>query len=380
VQVVLLSTALAPLGVPLISPALPVVRDTFALTDARASLLVSGYFVVGIFLSPFIGLLADKLGRRRMLVVGLLVFGSFGGAMAVAPTFDALLALRVLQGTGAAAIFITTVTIISDTFEGPQRNTVLGINIAVLSAGAALYPVLGGVLVTLAWNAPFLAYLGAIPVALFAAVALEEPRRSATPRSVDYLTSALGAVAAPSTLALFGLTFLTEFLAFGVVFTAVPFLLAATVSPVIIGATLLAAEATSMLVAALGGRLAQVLSNERILAVGFGCYGVGFLGTWLAPSVVGIAVALVVVGAGIGALLPAVDAALSERVPGEYRAGAFSLRNSTTFAGRAGGPIVFAGLAITFGYGYDPLLLAAGIVALLTAGSVLLVAGRTGRE
>ena len=66
VQVVLLSTALAPLGVPLISPALPVFRDTFALTEAQASLLVSGYFLVGIVLSPFVGIFADRLSFWKL--------------------------------------------------------------------------------------------------------------------------------------------------------------------------------------------------------------------------------------------------------------------------------------------------------------------------
>jgi hypothetical protein len=58
VRVVFAATALAPLGVPLVSPALPVVRDAFGLTDATASLLVSVSFLTGIVLSPFIGLLA----------------------------------------------------------------------------------------------------------------------------------------------------------------------------------------------------------------------------------------------------------------------------------------------------------------------------------
>ena len=71
VLVVLASTALAPLGVPLISPALPAFRDAFGVTGVGASLLVSGYFVVGIVLSPFIGLLTDRGGRKRVLIAGL---------------------------------------------------------------------------------------------------------------------------------------------------------------------------------------------------------------------------------------------------------------------------------------------------------------------
>ena len=362
VQVVLASTAMAPLGVPLISPTLPVVRAQFGLTDTQASLLVSGYFVVGILLSPFIGLLADRLGRKPVLVGGLAGLGLLGGAMAFAPSFAVVLALRVVQGTAAAAIFITTVTIIGDRFEGIQRAAVLGVNVAVLSATAALFPVVGGYLVTFGWQVPFYAYFAAVPVALFAAVALREPARAPGERGLDYLRDALAQVSRP-VLALFGLTFLTEFLAFGVVFTALPFVLAPVLSTVLIGAVILTAEAVSTVVAASTGRLARSLTAVQLLAVGFACYGVGFLLTWVATGPLFVAVAVVFVGAGVGLLLPSVDAAVNERIGGEYRAGVMSLRNSTTFLGRTTGPVVFTGLAVTAGFGYGPLLLGAGVLA-----------------
>lgn len=367
VQVVLASTTLAPLGVPLIAPGLTVIRDEFAVSDARVSLLVSAYFVAGIVLSPFIGLLIDRIGRRRMLAAGLVVFGSFGGAMAFAPNFDVLLALRVIQGTGAAAIFITTVTIVTDAFDGPQRNAVLGANVAVLSAAAATFPVLGGILVTVAWNAPFLGYFLAFPVAAFVWVALDVPRTTGADRGFEYVRNAAGVVARPSILALFGATVVTEFLAFGVVFTAIPIVLAPSLSPVWIGVTLFAAEATSTLVAAGSGRLASRLANVRIIGLGFACFGVGFVFAWLSPAAPFVAASLIVVGAGIGMLLPTIDAALGTRIPSEYRAGTFSIRNSATFFGRSFGPIAFVGLAATDLVGYDLLLLGAGLVAIVAA-------------
>ena len=134
-------------------------------------------------------------------------------------------------------------------------------------------------------------------------------------------------------------------------------------SPVLIGVVLLAEEGTSTATAATSGRLAQHLSNDRLIAVGFVCYGIGFLATWFVSASLAVAGALIIVGAGIGLLLPTVDTAVSERVPAEYRAGAFSLRNSTTFTGRATGPVTFAGLAGTEFVGYGGLLLAAAVVA-----------------
>lgn len=367
VQIVLASTALAPLGVPLVAPALPVIRDAFGVTDAQASLLVSAYFVVGIVVSPFIGILADRLGRRHVLVASLAVFGITGGATALAPAFWVVLVLRAVAGTAAAGIFVTTVTIIGDAFEDVQRNAVLGVNVAVLSAGAALFPVVGGALATISWNTPFVTYMLAVPLAITAAVLLPEPARDRPTRTVAYLGAAARAVATRGTLGLYSAAFLTEVLLFGAILTALPFLLPREfgLGPVGVGLVITATEVVAVGAASLNGTFARRVSNGRLVAAGFACYAVGLVGAWLAPSVVTVAAAVSVVGAGLGLSMPSVDAAMSDRVPGRYRAGALSLRNSTTFLGRALGPIVFVGLAATTGY--RPLLFGAGVLAGIAA-------------
>ena len=69
--------------------------------------------------------------------------------------------------------------------------------------------------------------------------------------------------------------------------------------------------------------------------------------------------------------MPAIDAAVSDLVAAEHRAGALSLRNSATFLGRATGPVLFAGLAATTGY--TPLLLAGAATAVVSGAFALLV-------
>lgn len=372
VRVVLLSTLLAPLGVPLVAPALPVLRDTFAVTDAQASLLVSAYFAVGVFVSPFIGLVADRVGRKRVLVGSLFAFALAGGAAAAAPSFGALLALRALQGTAAAGLFITTVTLIGDAFSGARRNAVLGANVAVLSAGAALFPVVGGALVAAGWNVPFLLYLLGVPVGLLAARVLPEPAVTRASGGLGYLAGAASALATREAALLYAATVSTELLTFGAIITALPFLLAAefALAPVRIGLVITAGMAAAILTSALNGRLAAYLTNAGLLAAGFSSYAVGLVVAWAAPTPAIVALGATVYGAGLGLTMPAVDAELGGLVAGRYRAGAFSLRNSTTFLGRASGPAVFAGFAAITGY--RPLLVAAGVAALGLAGLVAL--------
>lgn len=364
VQVVLASTLLAPLGVPLVSPALPAIRDAFGTTDAQASLLISAYFVTGIFLLPFIGLLIDRVGRRRVLVPSLFVFGLAGIPLALAPDFTTLLAIRFVQGTAAAGIFITTVTLIGDTFEDTQRNAVLGINAAALFVGAAAYPILGGALVGIGWNAPFYVYLASLPVGLFALRYLEEPAGDRKTRGLTYLRGALAALPAGDALVLYGAAFATEALVFGTILTTLPFLLTERygLSPVWVGSILTATAVMSAVVSSQNGRLAKRFSNHQLIALAFICYGVGLLGAWLAPSPILVGVAVLVYGAGLGIPLPSINAAISGLVPTRLRASALSLRNSATFLGRATGPVVFTGIAAVTGY--RTLLLVAGILVL----------------
>ncbi|WP_071391307.1 MFS transporter [Haloprofundus marisrubri] len=387
VRVVLASTLLAPLGVPLVSPALPVIRDAFGVTDAAASLLITAYFLTGIVLSPFLGMLADRIGRRRVLVGSLLVFGLSGGAVALADSFATVLALRVISGTAAAGIFVTTVTILGDAFEGVQRNAVLGANTAVLSTGAAAFPIVGGALVAFGWNAPFLTYLLAVPLAVVAWYALTDLEHDTNPENggaTRYLRGVAGSLVASGTAVYYVATFAAELLFFGAVLTTLPFLLTGTfaLSPVLVGLTLTVAEVAAIAVAAANGRFAERVRNGPLVAAGFVCLATGLGITWLATGLgtAGVVAPLVIgagvlfVGAGAGLVLPSVDAEVSRLVPTQFRAGALSLRNSATFLGRAAGPVVFAGIAITTGYA--TLLLIAGVASLVCAVVLAVVTGR----
>jgi len=354
VAAVLLSTLVAPLGVPLVSPALPAIRDAFGLTAATASLLVSAYFLPGVVLAPVVGTVADRVGPRRVLVGSLVGFGVTGGAIAAAPTFAAALAIRVVQGVAATGVFVTAVVILGARFEGASRRVALGWNVAALSAGAAVYPLVGGALAAVSWNAPFLAYLVALPVALVAHVAIDSTHRPAVAPS--RLRAALGAVATLDRWPLYLSAFLSDAFLLGVVLTTVPFLLAGEygLSSVGVGAIVTAGMGAAFVVSLAGGRLGSHVSNRALIAAGHGCYAVGMAGVWLAGSPVGVAAAVVVHGAGVGLSLPAVDAAISDRSTAGARAGALGLRVSASFAGRTLGPVAFAAVG-------DPSALLGGV-------------------
>lgn len=120
------------------------------------SWVLSGYAIVlAALLVPF-GRLGDLVGRRRVFQIGLAVFVLGSALCAVAPSPGLLIAARVLQGAGAAALTPTSLSMLLPLFPDRERPAVIGAWAALGGVGAALGPPLGGLLVQASWRWIFL--------------------------------------------------------------------------------------------------------------------------------------------------------------------------------------------------------------------------------
>ena len=116
-------TLMAVLGVSSIIPALPDIMEGLAFTPATIGLTIAVFTLPGVLLAPVVGILADRLGRKVILVPSLFLFGGFGFACFFAQSITQLLVLRFLQGVGAAPLGVLYGTMIGDLFEGRERGT-----------------------------------------------------------------------------------------------------------------------------------------------------------------------------------------------------------------------------------------------------------------
>ncbi|MEE9472014.1 MAG: MFS transporter, partial [Gemmatimonadota bacterium] len=97
-QVVFAVTLVAVLAVSSITPAFPKIARELGVSPARIGWLISAFTLPGVVLTPIFGLIADRAGRKTVLVPSLLLFGAAGTACALTHDFQSLLLLRVLQG------------------------------------------------------------------------------------------------------------------------------------------------------------------------------------------------------------------------------------------------------------------------------------------
>jgi MFS family permease len=370
-HVILASSLMGVMGVSLISPTLPAVKAALSLTDTQTSLLLTAFSLPGIVLAPLVGVLADRYGRRAVLVPCLVAYGLTGGAVVLVRNFEVILALRVLQGSAASGLVTLAVTLIGDAFTGQQRNQLMGVNGAAISVGTASYPLLGGALAELTWTAPFGLYLLGVPVGLLALRALPGGTGGEA-RGLGYFRDVLDAVPTRRTGVIYA-TYIAVFVVlYGAILTVLPLLLADAygLSSFGVGLVLTASSVMTGVVSAANGRLAGRFSDDRLVATGFVGYGLGLTGIWLAGSPLAVGLAILLFGAGQGLTIPSLDSATSSLVGREFRGGVTSLRTTSIRLGQTVGPPLFT-TAAALG-GYRPLLLASA-VGTLTLGVVATV-------
>src|ERR1700761_7652343 len=133
-----------------------------------------------------VGAVADRVGRRRVYLSGLVLFAASSLACGLAPNVAVLIAARGVQGIGAAAMFATTMALISNTYSGRDRGMAFGIWGAVNGAASALGPIIGGLLTAnFGWRWIFLVNLPVSVVAIALTLRVVTESRDPQPRRVD---------------------------------------------------------------------------------------------------------------------------------------------------------------------------------------------------
>jgi EmrB/QacA subfamily drug resistance transporter len=187
----------------IVNVALPSIQRDLHIGISELEWVVNGYALTFAVLMLTGGKLADMLGRRRIFIVGLLIFTLSSFACGMAPNAHFLIGARVVQGVGAALMNPSTLSIITATFPPRQRGMAIGIWAGISAMALAIGPLLGG-LITQYVDWSWIFFIN-VPVGVLAIVVarlvIKESRDTSQEQRLDLpglITSAVG---------LFGLTY-----------------------------------------------------------------------------------------------------------------------------------------------------------------------------
>ncbi|WP_422367454.1 MFS transporter [Pelagibius sp.] len=184
---------------PLTLPALAVDLQPTS-TEALWILDVSGFMLGGFLIT--MGTLGDRIGRRRLLMIGMVAFAVASSLAAFATSTTMLIAARAALGIAAATLMPSTLALISDLFRDPrERALAFGIWATLFGVGYALGPAGGGFLIErFWWGAAFLIPVPLAALLLIFARSLLPEHRASDRASLDFLSVGLSLVAMLSTI------------------------------------------------------------------------------------------------------------------------------------------------------------------------------------
>ena len=317
--------------------------------------------------APLAGFVIERVGRLRMLTIGALLYAASGLSGLVLETLPALLVGRALLGLSVAAIMTTVTTLAGDYFAGAERRRFLGQQAAFMGLGGLVFVTGGGFAADLHWRAPFAIYAFALIVPVLVAAFLHEPEARRAPMG------GLPERVPPAVLVVLGAAF-ASMLAFYLVPTQLPFLLtrdlglgSASYMGFAMGAATLVSSGASMAYSRFGGSL----PFGRTTAIGWALMAAAFTIVWAASGFAAVLGGMVLMGAGMGLMMPAFSTTMLGLVPDSRRGRMAGALTSAIFLGQFLSPFASQPLA---GNGLQPVfgIFAVGLAILSALSAVLL--------
>jgi len=361
-------------GGSLVGPILPAMLSPLGTTEENVGLVLSVYTFFALVFTPLLGPLADRFGRKRVIVPCTILFGFSGLMIAFSKVFWLVLLLRALQGIGVGGMMNTGVTLIGDMFSGERRAQAMGYRISFQTITNAFLPFISGGLATLAWFYPFYIYFLAIPLGFLVGFKLSfnpsSPEEEKLPRRT-YISQLWKVVMHHKSF----WVFFSNFMAFVLLFSLVVYL------PILIvkqmglstfhaGLAISFGAGTAAIVSTQSGRIMRNLSEYLTITLGFVFCSLALSLIPFAANYPVILSIMIIWGSGFGLLMPTLNTCVTGLASSHLRAGVVSIFTTVLYLGQTVSPPFFG--YILSRSDLETVFRVSGLIALLPIGFALL--------
>ncbi|HEY9644807.1 MAG TPA: MFS transporter [Chroococcidiopsis sp.] len=340
-----------------VSPVLPEMVQQLQFDPRWAGMLVSVHALAIAVFTPIMGILADRIGKLKVMIPALLCYALFGVAGAFLPNFGALLATRALLGISSGGIAAASIGLLGNLYEGEERSRILGFATSAMTTASIMFPLLGGWVGRDHWQHAFYLYGFGIPLAIIAAIGLRQPRSPHT--SVGgggQRDQLLRALRQPGIIQIYLLLASAAMIVYAVVIYTPLYLKAAIgAGPELNGLVLavrgMGAATVSALLAA---RVASRLGSRQAIAIGFSLMAVTVGTIPLLNQISSIIPVAVLFGAGFGIITPNAYNSLANLSHPSVRASVLAIGTGFNSLGQFISPLIlgplwkYSGLPLVF--------------------------------
>jgi MFS family permease len=338
-----------------ISPALPGLKRLFESdpwAEVLTPMLVTAPSFSVVLCAPFVGLAADRFGRRGLLLSGVVLFVLAGSAGTLLPGLAAILASRLALGVAVAMVMTAQTALVGDYFTGARRDALNGLQIAARNFGGFVFIALAGWLAGLSPRLPFAVYGLAILFLPVLWMAITEPPRTASAIG-GQASAGDGRPAWRRLLAALALLQMATNLLFFLIPTQLPFFLdhlgrdSAALTGAAIGTLMLTGGAAALAY----GRLARAIGYRGAYVTGYAAMAAGFALLAIGNAGPTIFAGAALIGAGYATVMPNFVALALALAPARRAGLAGGILTASVFLGQFLSPLASLPAIAALGHG-----------------------------
>ena len=325
----------------IVAPALPQISREFAHVPGidllgRLVLTLPALFMG--LLAPVAGVFTDRAGRKKVLLISLLLYAFAGTTGLYVQSFFWLLAGRALLGIAVGGLITAIITLIGDYFEGEERNRFMGLQATFAGLGGLVFISSGGVLADIHWRLPFFIYISALIVLVMALISVYEPAREK--KVQPSVAPGKFSMIPPMVFFVYGMAFFSM-IVFYMIPVQMPFILSEMqgVTNTRIGFAIAFVNVASVITSLNYGSIRRRFGFPVVMGGVYLLVSAGFVVISLALSYWYMVLGIILSGLGFGLMMPNINLWLISLAPAALRGTLVGFLNMFVFVGMFFSPI-----------------------------------------